>query len=114
MKTNQTTQTDLEVACPRGLSEIDTQIAEVQGKIEDGKKQKVRDLTDQAAELKDQHGELTERKKDIWREDTKLDSLVGCAADELRTAETVLAGMMDKVYYFAFGCIANTHVVVVV
>ena len=40
---------------------------------------------------------LLEKRKDPWREDTKLDSLVSHAADELRTAERLLTGMMDKV-----------------
>ncbi|KAF5374150.1 hypothetical protein D9615_008823 [Tricholomella constricta] len=90
----ETTRTDLETA-RRGLGEIDGQITEVQSKIDDGRK-RVRDLTEQAAGLKDQHGEFVERRKEFWREDTKLVSIVGRAADELRNAERLLAGMMDK------------------
>jgi structural maintenance of chromosome 3 (chondroitin sulfate proteoglycan 6) len=41
--------------------------------------------------------EMTEKRRDLWREDTKLDSLVSHAVDELRTAERSPAGMMDKV-----------------
>jgi structural maintenance of chromosome 3 (chondroitin sulfate proteoglycan 6) len=89
------TRTELQTA-QRGLGEIDAQIASVQGKIEDGRK-RVRDLTDESVGLKDKHSELVERRKDMWREDTKLDSMVTRAADELRTAERALAGMMDKV-----------------
>jgi structural maintenance of chromosome 3 (chondroitin sulfate proteoglycan 6) len=88
-------RTELETA-QRGLVEIDAQIAGVQGKIEDGRK-RVRDLAEESAGLKDKHSELTERRKDMWREDTKSDSIVTRAADELRTAERALAGMMDKV-----------------
>lgn len=88
-------QTELNAARP-GLGEIDGQIAEVQNKIEDGKK-RFRDLSDQVVRLKDQHSDLTERRKDLWREDTKLESIVGRAVEELRTAERLLAGMVDKV-----------------
>ncbi|KAG6807005.1 hypothetical protein H0H93_002093, partial [Arthromyces matolae] len=89
-----TAQSELDSARP-GLGEIDVQIAEVQNKIEDGKK-RLRDLSDQSTGLKDQHSELVERRKDLWREDTKLDSIVGRAVEELRTAERLLAGMVDK------------------
>ncbi|KAG6844405.1 hypothetical protein H0H87_007164 [Tephrocybe sp. NHM501043] len=89
-----TTHTELEAARP-GLAEIDGQIAEVHNKIEDGRK-RVRVLTEQSTRLKDQHSEFTERRKDLWREDTKLESIVGRAQEELRTAERLLAGMMDK------------------
>ncbi|KAG6879829.1 hypothetical protein C0992_011112 [Termitomyces sp. T32_za158] len=88
-------QTELNAARP-GLGEIDGQIAEVQNKVEDGKK-RIRDLSDQVVRLKDQHSDLTERRKDLWREDTKLESIVSRAVEELRTAERSLAGMVDKV-----------------
>ena len=42
---------------------------------------------------------MTERRKDLWREDSKVDNLVSRASDELRTAERALAGMMDKVSF---------------
>jgi structural maintenance of chromosome 3 (chondroitin sulfate proteoglycan 6) len=80
----------------RTHGEIEEKIAGVQSKIEDGRK-RVRDLGDQAVGLKDQQSELTERRKELWREDTKLDSLVSHAAEELKSAERYLATMMDKV-----------------
>jgi structural maintenance of chromosome 3 (chondroitin sulfate proteoglycan 6) len=105
MKGYQTTQSsaleathnELETA-RRGLGEMDAQIAGVQDKIEDGRK-RVRDLGDESAVLKDKYNEFVERKKDMWREDTKLDSMVAHATDELRTSERMLAGMMDKVSF---------------
>lgn len=80
--------------------EIETQIAGVHGRIEDGRN-RVKDLAEQAVTLKDQQSELIERRKELWREDTKLESMVSHAADQLRTAERLLAGMMDKVCVFA-------------
>ena len=91
----QTTKAELRDA-QRGLNEVDTQITGVQGKIEDGRK-KVKSLTENIAGLKEKQAELTEKRKDMWREDTKLDSLVSRAASELKNAERALAGMMDKV-----------------
>ncbi|KAG5642310.1 hypothetical protein DXG03_003030, partial [Asterophora parasitica] len=90
----ETTRAELETA-RQGLTEIDSQIEEAHSKIDDGRK-RVKDLGEQATGLKDQHSEFVERRKELWREDTKLVSLVGRASDELRTAERLLAGMMDK------------------
>ncbi|TFK22913.1 RecF/RecN/SMC protein [Coprinopsis marcescibilis] len=79
----------------RSQGEIDDQILDAQGKIDDGRR-RVKDLTDEVNELKDKYTELSEKRKDLWREDTKLDSLVSRASEELRAAERSLAGMMDK------------------
>lgn len=96
-----TTRTELGIV-QRGVGEIDAQITAVQGKIEDGRK-RMRDLAGESAALMDRRLEFAERRKDLWREDTKLDSIVSRAADELRTAERALAGMMDKV------CLLGVH-----
>lgn len=77
-------------------NEIDTLIQSVHGKIEDGR-QKSKEISENLAGLKEDHTKLTERRKDLWREDSKVDNLVSRASDELRTAERALAGMMDKV-----------------
>ncbi len=91
----ESTQAELE-ASQRSQGELDAQVLETQEKIEDGRK-RVKDLAENMTGLKEKHLELTEKRKDLWREDTKLDSLVSRAADELRTSERSLAGMMDKV-----------------
>ncbi|KAK7015032.1 structural maintenance of chromosomes protein, partial [Favolaschia claudopus] len=90
----QTTKNQLRDA-EKGLGEIDAQIAGVQGKIEDGRT-RTKELQEQITVLKDKQNELTEKRKDLWREDTKLESLVGRASTELKTAERSLASMMDK------------------
>lgn len=77
-------------------TEIDDSILNVQEKIEDGR-QKVKGITENISALKERQAELMEKRKDLWREDTKLDSLVSRAADELRTSERTLSSMMDKV-----------------
>jgi len=85
----------------QSLEEIDRLTGGVQEKIEDGRK-KVKDITENITALKEKHTELTEKRKEMWREDAKLDSLVNRAADELKTAERILAGMMDKAFCFLF------------
>jgi structural maintenance of chromosome 3 (chondroitin sulfate proteoglycan 6) len=81
------------------LEEVEEQIAGVHGNIDDGRK-RVKDLGEQIVELKDEQSELIERRKELWREDTKLSSLVSHASDERRSAENNLASMMDKVPCF--------------
>ena len=76
-------------------NELETQLGSFQTKATDGRTRSA-ELTEQLSALKDQQSELTERRKDLWREDTKLESIVSRAADELRTAERVLTSMLDK------------------
>ncbi len=91
----QMSKTEL-VAARKSSGEVDAQITEVKAKIDDGR-QKVTELAEDIRQLKEQHAELSEQRKDKWREDTKLESLVARASDQLRNAERDLAGMMDKV-----------------
>ena len=77
-------------------NETDALIESVHGKIEDGR-QKAKEISENLAGLKEEHTKLTERRKDLWREDSKVDNLVSRASDEMRTAERALAGIMDKV-----------------
>lgn len=92
------TKADLEKA-RRSELELRNQMTEVQEKIEEGRR-RAKELSEEISALKEQQMEKIEKRKDLWREDTKLDSLVKRASDELRTAERALAGMMDKVCCF--------------
>ena len=78
------------------LKEISENIDATQTRVEDGRN-RVRELGEKIAKLKDEQAEKSEQRKELWREDTKLESLVTHAADELRSAERTLASMMDKV-----------------
>ncbi|KAH9892892.1 structural maintenance of chromosome protein 3 [Cubamyces lactineus] len=77
------------------LKEINDNINATQKRAEDGRN-RVRELGEKIAQLKDDQAEKSEQRKELWREDTKLESLVTHAADELRGAERTLASMMDK------------------
>lgn len=80
----------------KSLEGVEQRISGVQGSMDDGKK-RVKELGEQIAELKDEHSDLIETRKELWREDTKLSSMVSHATDEKRSAENNLASMMDKV-----------------
>ncbi|KIL54854.1 hypothetical protein M378DRAFT_33235, partial [Amanita muscaria Koide BX008] len=75
--------------------QLEAQLTGLQDKVSDSRT-RLADLGEQLSTLKDQQSELTERRKELWREDTKLESIVSRAADELRTVERALAGMVDK------------------
>ena len=76
--------------------QLDGRVAEVTQRGEDSRS-RARGLGDELATLADQRSKWVERRKDLWREDAKLDSTRNRAADELRSAERTLASMMDKV-----------------
>jgi structural maintenance of chromosome 3 (chondroitin sulfate proteoglycan 6) len=78
------------------VTEMGRRVDSIQGSLEDGRT-RVKDIGEQVTALKEQQTELIERRKELWREDTKLDGLLAHASDELRAAERNLAGMMDKV-----------------
>ncbi len=90
-----TTRSNLEQA-HTSLREIEDQLETAEESQEDARG-RTKQLAEQLAGLKDEHAELTEKRKDLWREETKLKSLVDSEADELRSAERSLASMMDKV-----------------
>ncbi|KAF8335540.1 RecF/RecN/SMC [Amanita rubescens] len=90
----ETAKTNLE-SLRSAKNELETQLGSFQTKVADGRT-RAAELTEQLSALKDQQSELTERRKELWREDTKLESIVSRAADELRTAERVLTSMLDK------------------
>jgi structural maintenance of chromosome 3 (chondroitin sulfate proteoglycan 6) len=76
--------------------QLDERMADVNRRGEDSRG-RARELGEELAKLVEQRGEWVEQRKDLWREDAKLDSMKNHAADELRSAERSLASMMDKV-----------------
>jgi structural maintenance of chromosome 3 (chondroitin sulfate proteoglycan 6) len=76
--------------------QLDQRMADVVRRGEDSRG-RARELGEELAKLADQRGDWAEQRKDLWREDAKLDSTRNHAADELRSAERSLASMMDKV-----------------
>ena len=91
----QSAQLELQQA-REALQRVEQADEDAKERAEDGKG-KARQIGEDIAALKQRHGELTEKRKELWREETKYKSLVDAEADELRTAERSLASMMDKV-----------------
>jgi structural maintenance of chromosome 3 (chondroitin sulfate proteoglycan 6) len=62
-------------------------------------------LANEETQLKQQRDEVTEKRKDLWREEAKLDSMVRNSTDEMRNAEKALAGSVDKVRSKMYRCV---------
>ena len=84
------------------LQDIEARINNVETQA-DGGRERVKGLNVQIAALKNESAELTERRKELWREETKLASQISHASEELRSAERNLASTMDKVWFFQSG-----------
>ncbi|EPQ54966.1 structural maintenance of chromosome protein 3 [Gloeophyllum trabeum ATCC 11539] len=82
-------------AVQQSMQEVEARAQAAQERVEDGRRRTV-ELEGEIGKLKDQHGDLVERRKELWREDTKLETLLRHAQEELRSAERDLASMMDK------------------
>jgi len=82
------------------LQDIEARINNAETQADDGR-ERVKELGVQIATLKNESAELAERRKELWREETKLASQIGQASEELRSAERNLASMMDKVRFSA-------------
>ena len=78
------------------LADVDTQLQGIDGRTEEARA-RVREIGEELIRLQEEKTQKTEQRKDLWREDAKLDTTSRHARDELRAAERTLAGMMDKV-----------------
>ena len=93
----QTAQQDL-AHSRTSLQSNEGRINDTEMQANDGR-ERTKELSVQIAGLKNESAELTERRKELWREETKLASQIGQASEELRSAERTLASMMDKVCF---------------
>ncbi|KAI0058717.1 RecF/RecN/SMC protein [Artomyces pyxidatus] len=90
----QATRVELQTA--RGaLTEVEGQLVGLHHRAEDGRT-RVKEIADGLVKMGDERAQLIEQRKDLWREDAKLDSTRSHAAEELKIAERLLASMMDK------------------
>lgn len=79
------------------LQDIEARSNNAETQADDGR-ERIKGLSVQMAALKNESAELTEQRKELWREETKLTSQISHASEELRSAERNLASMMDKVW----------------
>lgn len=84
----------------KSLEDIEERINNTEAQGDDGR-ERIKESGVRIAALKNQSAELTERRKELWREETKLASQISQASEELRSAERNLASMMDKVCFLA-------------
>ena len=84
------------------MQEIEERAEAAVERAEDGHA-RAKELGDDIAKLKNEHAELSEKRRELWREETKLMSLVDTEADELKSTEWSLASMMDKASSQYFG-----------
>ncbi|GJJ08490.1 hypothetical protein Clacol_002708 [Clathrus columnatus] len=60
------------------------------------RREKIKELTETLNQLKEEQTAKAEQRKELWREDAKLENTVNHERDELQAAERNLASMMDK------------------
>ncbi|KAJ1970892.1 Structural maintenance of chromosomes protein 3 [Dimargaris xerosporica] len=77
------------------FSESQTAVAQARAQIERLSTQ-ARDAEAQASQLRDKRDALTDRRKDLWRQEALTDSKLNTLKEELRKAERTLGGMMNK------------------
>ncbi|KAG2184830.1 hypothetical protein INT43_000743, partial [Umbelopsis isabellina] len=62
----------------------------------DARQAEIDALDERHSELRAQRDEFMEKRKEFWRADAKLDSILQNCRDEVRKAERILAGAVDK------------------
>jgi len=78
------------------LTQVEDRLRGVIERAEEGRG-KLRELSEELGRLAEEKIQMTEKRKDLWREDAKLSSAGNHAMEELRSTERLLASMMDKV-----------------
>lgn len=72
-----------------------SRVQEIEATLE-GRRDMVRNLAEQWTAKKNRREELTELKKDLWKEETRLASSVNFGREQLAVAQRDLSSMMDK------------------
>lgn len=88
-------KSDLDSA-QKSLKSTEDQLSDAQDTVNDGR-EFMKELATEISDSKDEHSTMSEERKTLWREETRLRSVVDNLHDELRSAERLLASMMDKV-----------------
>lgn len=84
------------------ISEMEGEVSRVEAEIEsvrerlDGRSSIVEGLAEEVAAKKEERNKLLDERKELWRDDAKLDSVVESARQELEKAERSLSHTMDQ------------------
>ncbi|SCV71055.1 BQ2448_3817 [Microbotryum intermedium] len=90
----QSLEQDLEKA-REALGGIQEGSAEIRKEL-DGRKEAIREMQSRLAQHKVAQAEAVEKRKDIWKEDAKLDSQLRHAMEQLKTAQRNLSATVDR------------------
>ncbi|KAL1917349.1 uncharacterized protein VTP21DRAFT_5005 [Calcarisporiella thermophila] len=92
-------------AITQKLSEIRESILQSKREL-DEQKQEMNNIETECLELRAKRDELTDRRKELWRQDAKFSTSVRGYKDELDKAERALQGTMDKLTSSGLSAIA--------
>ncbi|KAJ5988090.1 hypothetical protein N7481_003300 [Penicillium waksmanii] len=83
------------------INELESEIAKLEPKTEelrkqiDGRGDTLHSFDQQVQNAKDERDRLMDQRKELWREEAKLDSVLSSASSEMERAERTLSHMMD-------------------
>jgi structural maintenance of chromosome 3 (chondroitin sulfate proteoglycan 6) len=95
-------RTQIKANLEREIAELQSSVEQVEQEIEDarnrldGRSGAMDEINEDVANKKEIRNKLMDERKILWREDTKLDSIVEATRQELEKADRSLSGTMDN------------------
>ncbi|KAK4998485.1 Structural maintenance of chromosomes protein 3, partial [Cryomyces antarcticus] len=80
------------------IGQVDNEVTEIRARI-DNRGDETRTISTQVQQAKEERDRLMDQRKELWREEAKLDSVISNAQQELEKAERFLSHMMDQNTY---------------
>ncbi|KAF7197642.1 Chromosome segregation protein sudA [Pseudocercospora fuligena] len=77
------------------IAQLETDIAELRHRI-DNRGDEQQNISAELQKIKDEHEQFVDQRKELWREEAKLDSVIANARQEYDKAERFLSHMMDQ------------------
>ncbi|KAI9799955.1 MAG: hypothetical protein M1825_004326 [Sarcosagium campestre] len=96
--TRKATRLHLNEACSaleNDIARVEAEISDLRTKFE-GRGASLQDAAEEVQAAKDERDRLIDQRKELWREEAKLDSVVSNARQELDRAERMLSNTMDQ------------------
>jgi structural maintenance of chromosome 3 (chondroitin sulfate proteoglycan 6) len=101
-QTTLTKRKTIKTSLEKEIADTEKEISQVEKAIEtsreqlDGRDEAVDEIANEVAKLKEVRDKLMDERKNLWREDTKLDSTLQTITEELSKADRILSGSMDN------------------